>query len=101
MSWGVNWKYHRSLPVLASSLTSESVYRFGPGRLEPHGYLVVPRNGAGFETPRYRFPWLSKLGGYHWPPPELIVRCRFDHRFVGTSSHFHLVAPVRASSAQR
>src|SRR4051812_23725255 len=90
-----------SLPELALSLTIEMVWRSGPGRPEPHGNFGVPVNGAGFDTPTYRFPALSKLGGCHWPPPELTFVCLLDQRFVGTSSHFHLIAPVEASSAER
>src|SRR3954470_12270330 len=89
------------LPVCSSSLTIESVKRSGPGLPEPHGSPGEPGKGAGFDTPTYRLPWPSKVGGYHCPPPELMCLFLLDHRFAGTSAHFHLVAPVAASIAHR
>jgi hypothetical protein len=46
-------------------------------------------------------PALSNDGGYHWPPPALMLAYCFDQRLVGFSSHFHVVLPDLASSAYR
>ncbi len=87
--------------MLAFSLTIESVYRFGPGLLDPHGNWSVPGNGAGLAVPTYMFPWLSNAGEYHSPPPELIEMFSVDHRFSGAVSKCHSFFPVLASSAHR
>src|SRR4029078_7965577 len=90
-----------SCPVLARGLTIESVYRSGPGRLEPHGNFAEPVKGAGFDTPMYRLRRVSNVGGFHMSTLELMVVCAENQRFVGTSSNFHLVAPVEASIAHK
>ena len=46
-SCGVNWKYHFSLPVSASSATTQSLYRLSPARTSPF------QSGPGLPMPQY------------------------------------------------
>jgi hypothetical protein len=89
------------LPVLALSLTTELVYRFLPGRLEPHGWSSVPGNGPALPTPKYMLPWSSNEGAYQRPPPRLVSTFFLDHVCVGAVSNDQTFLPVAASSAQR
>ena len=45
-SCGVNWKYHFSLPVSGSSVTTQSEYRLSPGRRS------AVQSGPGLPTPQ-------------------------------------------------
>src|SRR5262245_7837819 len=89
----------RSFPVEPSSATRESVYRFGPGRLEPFGYFLVPGNGAGLATAMNTRPAVSTAGGYQRPPPELTFG--FPHSFAPSATvlNDHLTRPVLTPSA--
>src|SRR5260221_13983294 len=95
----MSWKFHCNLPVFASSLTIELVYRFGPGRLDPQGRFESPGNGAGLPTPKYIEPLPSQAGVYQAPPRDLISGG--PHRVLATVSKFHSFLPVFASNAQR
>src|SRR5258708_31142398 len=87
------WRYHLSLPVLPSRTTSESVYRFAPGRSAAFGFFAELGQSPGFATPRYTSPFASTAGGYQRPPPlyEPVLG-------VGTVSNDQRVLPVAASS---
>ena len=82
-----------------SSLTSEFVCGFGPGRLEPQGNSFVPGHGAGFATSTKTSPSPSKAGGCQRPPPLLMSVFAELQRSSGTVQNFHFGLPVSASSA--